>query len=156
MMHALKREQWLPVNLADAWNFFSTPRNLARITPPELGLVIQEPFDEQPIYPGQRITYTVRPLLGVPLKWISMIADVVDRRRFIDVQIQGPYAHWWHEHVFREGDGGVWMTDKVQYALPLGPLGRLTCGTFVRRRLEEIFDFRRDVLARLLPAARTI
>jgi ligand-binding SRPBCC domain-containing protein len=84
-----------------------------------------------------------------------MIADVVDRRRFIDVQIHGLTPLVARAH-FPEGNGGVWIIDRVQYALPLGPFGRMACGTFVRRRLEQIFDFRREVLEGLLPAARTI
>ena len=32
-VHCLRREQFLPISLDEAWPFFSTPRNLEAITP---------------------------------------------------------------------------------------------------------------------------
>jgi hypothetical protein len=34
------------------------------------------------------------------------------------------------------------MTDKVHYRIPLGLLGELANGLFVKKRLREIFEFR--------------
>lgn len=149
--HVLEREQFLPIGLDKAWSFFSSPRNLAVITPPEMGFVIRQPFDDRPAHAGQRITYTVRPVAGIPLTWVTLIAQVEAPFRFVDTQIKGPYAHWWHEHMFEAVEGGVRMRDRVEYALPLGPLGELAHGIFVRRRLKEIFDFRQRTLERLFP-----
>jgi ligand-binding SRPBCC domain-containing protein len=67
----------------EAWNFFSSPRNLAVITPPEMGFVIREPFDDKPTYAGQRITYTVKPLFGD-----SSDLDHTDRTGRCAVQIR--------------------------------------------------------------------
>jgi len=39
---------------------------------------------------------------------------------------------------------GVRMTDRVTYALPFGPLGDLTHALYIRRRLAQIFDYRRE------------
>jgi len=89
-LHVLEQEQVLPVTLEEAWSFFSTPRNLARITPPDMGFVIHEPFDDSPAHAGQRITYTVRPLFGIPLKWVTLIALAEGPYRFVDSQVQGP------------------------------------------------------------------
>ena len=36
------------------------------------------------------------------------------------------------------------MTDHVEYALPLGPLGRIAHALQVRRNVETIFDYRFD------------
>jgi hypothetical protein len=41
------------------------------------------------------------------------------------------------------------MRDRVEYAEPLGPLGRLANAPLVERRLDRIFDFRRDTIRRL-------
>lgn len=151
--YVLERSQLLPITLDEAWAFFSTPKNLARITPPDMGFVIREPFDNAPAHAGQRITYTVKPLLGIPLTWVTLIEDVQAPHRFVDTQLKGPYKRWWHLHTFEAVEGGVLMRDRVEYELPLGPLGDIAHGIFVKQRLEHIFAFRNKTLEQLFPGA---
>lgn len=151
--YVLEREQFLPISIEEAWKFFSTPRNLAVITPPEMGFVIRQPFDEKDAYAGQRITYTVKPVLGIPLTWVTLIEDVEAPYKFVDTQLKGPYTRWWHQHTFEPMDGGVMMRDRVEYELPLGPLGDLAHGIFVKRKLQGIFDYRTTTLERLFGPA---
>jgi ligand-binding SRPBCC domain-containing protein len=151
-VHLLEREQFLPVDVEEAWAFFSSPLNLARITPPDLGLVIRAPFDARPLHTGQRITYTVRPILGIPLTWVTLITTVERPYCFVDTQERGPYAHWRHTHTFTSLPGGTHIHDRVDYELPLGPIGRWVHSSFVRRRLAGIFDHRHQTLAGLFPA----
>lgn len=149
--HVLEREQFLPITLREAWAFFSTPRNLALITPPGMGFRIREPFEDKETYSGQRITYTVKPLGGIPMTWVTRIESVEAPRRFVDTQERGPYRRWWHEHTFEEVEGGVLMRDRIEYELPMGILGDLAHRVLVRERLRHIFDFRRHTLERLFP-----
>ncbi len=148
-MYVLRREQFLPISLSEAWAFFSAPRNLALITPPDMGFRIKEPFDDRATHTGQCITYTVRPLLRIPLTWVTRIESVDEPFRFVDTQLQGPYERWWHEHTFSEVENGVLMRDRVDYELPLGLLGDLAHAIFVKRRLKHIFDHRTRTLERL-------
>jgi ligand-binding SRPBCC domain-containing protein len=154
-LHFLTREQLLRTTLEEAWAFFSTPRNLARITPPDMGFVIREPFDDRPAHAGQLITYSVKPLLGVPLTWVTRIEEVEAPHRFVDTQLKGPYKRWWHEHTFEEVEGGVLMRDRVEYELPLGPLGEVVHDLVVKGRLKHIFDHRWAVLEVLFAPQRT-
>ncbi len=63
--------------------------------------------------------------------------------------MRGPYRHWHHEHLFTPaGGGGTLMRDRVDYDLPLGPLGGIAHALFVRRDLERIFDHRRLAVER--------
>ena len=94
------------------------------------------------MYPGQLIYYTVRPILGLPLKWTTEITQVEQPYMFIDEQRFGPYKLWHHQHLFEEVDGGVLMTDIVHYLLPLGPLGWLGRKLIVENQLNAIFDYR--------------
>lgn len=153
-VHVLERTQVLPIPIEQAWAFFSTPRNLARITPPELGLRIREPFDDRPAHDGQLIRYTVRPLLGIPLPWLTRIERVHAPWSFADTQLSGPYALWHHEHRFEEIPEGTRMHDRVEYALPLGMIGDLLHRPVVRGRLDRIFEFRRSALEELFPASQ--
>lgn len=139
----LKRVQKLPISAEKAWEFFSTPGNLKTITPDYMGFDIRsDPQFLKRIYPGQMIAYTVRPLLGIPLFWLTEITHVSEGQFFVDEQRVGPYALWHHQHHFQAIPGGVEMTDLVHYRLPLGFLGRIAHALFVRRQLEGIFDFR--------------
>ncbi len=151
--HVLERSQVLPLTLEQAWAFFSSPRNLVRITPPNMGFVIHEPFDDSPTHTGQRITYTVRPLLGFAVEWVTRIEDVNAPHRFVDTQEKGPYKLWHHTHTFMVTANGVQMHDRVVYELPFGPLGELAHALLVKRKLKAIFEFRRTTLERLFPVS---
>jgi ligand-binding SRPBCC domain-containing protein len=147
-MHQLKSVQRLPITLDEAWDFFSSPKNLKVMTPEELNLV---PTSELPdrMYPGQFIEYKVKPVLGIPMTWVTEITHVKDREFFVDEQRVGPYKIWHHQHHFREIDGGVEMTDIIDYLLPLGPIGVITEWLFVGGKIKEIFEFRHKKLVEL-------
>ncbi len=146
-VYTLERVQRLPISLEEAWAFFSSPLNLREITPPYMRFeVLSDAKWVGKMYPGQIITYTVRPLLGIPLFWMTEITHVREGEFFVDEQRVGPYALWHHQHHFKPIEGGVEMTDLVHYRLPLGILGDLAQRLFLRRQLEEIFDYRYRVL----------
>ncbi len=140
-VYTLKAKQVLPISLQEAWDFFSTPKNLQTITPDYLGFEITSELADH-MYAGQVITYKVRPLLGIPLFWMTEITHVAEGKHFIDEQRFGPYVLWHHQHHFKEVEGGVEMIDLVHYKLPLGFLGKIAHWLFVRKQLEGIFDYR--------------
>ena len=140
-MYQLKRTQFIKTDLKTAWDFFSSPGNLKKITPQYMGFDVKTALPEK-MYEGLMIEYTVKPLLGIPVNWITEIKTVKELEFFVDEQRKGPYKIWHHEHHFKEVDGGVEMTDIVSYELPLGILGRIMHPFVVQKKLEEIFDFR--------------
>lgn len=146
-VYTLERVQQLPISLEEAWTFFSAPANLKVITPPEMGFdILSGERWVKEMYPGQIIAYTVRPLWNIPMHWMTEITHVREKEYFIDEQRSGPYVLWHHQHHFRAVSGGVEMTDLLHYKLPLGWLGDLTHALFVKKRIEEIFNYRREVL----------
>lgn len=140
--YSLKTEQLLPCSLDDAWQFFSRPQNLANITPAHLGFNIVSTHHGEEMYAGQIIEYTVKPVLGIPLYWMTEITQVEKHRYFIDEQRFGPYTFWHHQHHFRAEAQGVFMTDIVHYRLPFWRLGSLAHSMFVKKQLKQIFDYR--------------
>ena len=145
----LKTEQFLPVSVAEAWEFFSSPKNLSVITPPSLDFVVLTNLGDEEIYPGMMIDYTVRPLFGFSVKWRTEITNVDKPHSFTDRQVEGPYALWEHKHYFIEKDKGVLVIDHVQYRLPFGIIGVISHPLMVRKKLKEIFDFRRETLKKI-------
>lgn len=148
-MHQYKTEQWLPISLQEAWNFFSSPKNLTLITPPELGFKILTQLNGEEIYEGMKIDYKVKPLLGIPVHWRTEICRVQKEKLFTDRQEIGPYKVWEHTHYFIEQNGGTLMKDEVNYLLPFGAIGRMTHSILVKKKIENIFHFRRNILKKL-------
>ena len=140
-MYQLKRTQFIKVDIKTCWDFFSSPTNLKVITPSYMGFEVKTEVPEK-MYEGLMIAYTVRPLLGIPMSWITEIKTVKENEFFVDEQRQGPYTIWHHEHHFKAVEGGVEMTDIVSYVIPLGFLGKMAHPILVRKQLEEIFAYR--------------
>ncbi len=151
-IYTLERSQEVAAPLGELWSFFSNPENLALITPPWLGFKIISGAGGE-IHEGMIIKYSVSPLLGIPLTWVTEITEVEEPGRFVDEQRRGPYSLWRHEHIFKEEDGVTVVKDIVNYALPLGPLGRIINTIDTKKRLGSIFDFRQDYVERKFGAA---
>ncbi len=151
MTHVLERVQVVPGRLDAVFAFHTDPYNLEALTPPWLRFRVTRSTDER-VRHGTRIQYKMR-LHGIPLGWSSEISEFVDGVMFADRMLTGPYRHWYHTHRFRQVAVGVEIRDRVEYALPLGPLGRATHSLIVRGQLERIFDFRADALERLMRPA---
>jgi ligand-binding SRPBCC domain-containing protein len=149
MVHHLEATQIIPATVKAAWDFFSNPRNLARITPPELDFTILTALPER-IYEGMMIEYRVRPLLGIPARWVTEITHVEAGKFFVDEQRIGPYRIWHHEHRFTPLEGGrIEIADRVTYVLPFSPLGDLVHPILVKPQLAKIFAFRERAVAEL-------
>lgn len=144
-VYKLERKQPLSITIEEAWDFFSNPNNLLKITPDYMDFKIIHGV-EKGMYAGQIIEYRVKPMFGIPITWVTEIKHVDYRKQFVDEQRFGPYSFWHHKHFFEETDSGVLMTDLVHYKLPLGPLGRIAHWLFVKRQLNDIFDYRFKVL----------
>ncbi len=144
--YVLRRQQIVKLSPEKAWDFFSSPKNLEKITPQELSFNITDISLDRKCYPGQMISYTVKPILGIPLKWVTEITHVKEPHFFVDEQRVGPYSMWHHEHHFRQVEDGIEMTDIVHYKLPLGILGRIAHRLFVKKQLNQIFDYRMQAM----------
>jgi ligand-binding SRPBCC domain-containing protein len=141
-VYSLKTVQKIPISLDEAWDFFSSPANLQKITPDNLGFKIISQHHGTQMYAGQVIEYKVSPVLGIPIYWMTEITHVQHKQFFVDEQRFGPYSLWHHQHHFKQIDGGVEMTDIVHYKLPLWFLGDIANALFVKKQLQGIFDFR--------------
>jgi ligand-binding SRPBCC domain-containing protein len=148
--YQFRSKQFLPITINEAWEFFSNPNNLTKITPPWLNFEVTSKLDSK-MYAGMIITYLVRPLLNIPTTWVTEITHVREPNYFVDEQRFGPYKLWHHQHHFKETDNGIEMTDIVSYALPLDPLSRPINSLLVEKKVKGIFKFREKKLEELFP-----
>ncbi len=149
-MQVLRSEQFLPITLDHAWNFFSNPANLNAITPDDLVFNITSTLPET-MYEGLFITYRLAPVLNIPIDWVTEITHIKDKVFFVDEQRKGPYNIWHHEHHFISVDGGVLMTDILHYDIGKSILGTIAGKLFVDKKVKEIFTFRYNKLTTLFP-----
>ncbi|WP_372774566.1 SRPBCC family protein [Mangrovibacterium sp.] len=147
-IYTLETKLTLPISVDEAWEFFSSPENLCRMTPKHMNFRITSGKPES-MYRGQIISYQLSPIPGIRTNWVTEITQVDEQKYFVDEQRFGPYSMWHHEHRFIETSEGVLMTDKVSYKLPFGFLGRFSHAVFVKKQLMHIFSFRSQVLSSL-------
>ncbi len=142
----LERSQLGPAPRDQVFGFFADAHNLEAITPGFLRFHVLTP---RPIRmeAGALIDYRLS-LYGIGFRWRTRIDVWEPGVRFVDVQLSGPYRTWRHTHGFEDAPGGgTRVSDRVEYQLPLGPLGSLAHALFVERALRRIFDHRRERIA---------
>ena len=133
---------------SEVFHFFADAHNLQALTPPWLKFEVLTPA---PIVmrSGTLIDYRIT-VHGLPVRWRTEIVEWDPPRRFVDVQLSGPYTLWHHTHTFEEQDGGSLCLDRVRYR-PRG--GALIHWLFVGRDVERIFQYRQQRLRELFVSA---
>ena len=145
-IYTLTSEQILPISLEKAWDFFTIPTNLDKITPKEMDFKITNNPPSK-TYKGQIITYKIGILPLIKSNWITEITHLEDHQFFVDEQRFGPYAMWHHEHHFEQIEAGkVKMTDIVNFKMPFGIFGDLFGGALVKNKVRFIFESRFTIL----------
>lgn len=148
-IYQYKTSQKLNISKNNAWEFFSNPANLSKITPPWLGFQVTSSLPEK-MYAGLIITYSVKPVLNIAQTWVTEITHVNEPNYFVDEQRFGPYRMWHHEHIFKEtSDGKIVMEDIISYAIPFGIFGRIANKFIVSKKISEIFAFRKQILEKM-------
>lgn len=150
-MNRLIFEQFLPISVENAWDFFATPTNLNKITPEEMAFKVTSELPEK-MYEGLIITYKITPVLNIPLTWVTEITEIKEPLYFIDEQRKGPYKTWHHEHHFKKVDGGVIMKDILDYEVGKSIFGWVAEKLFVNKKVQKIFSFREQMLKKLFLA----
>ena len=147
-IYTLTSEQHLPVSIEVAWDFFSKPSNLQKITPEHMGFQITS-GDIAKMHPGQIITYKVGVFPMIKSNWVTEITYVDEKHFFVDEQRFGPYKMWHHEHHFEQVGDGVVIKDKVSYKVPFGFLGKIAHAVFIKSQLLNIFNHRTLVINKM-------
>ena len=143
----------------DVWEFHSTEKGLVALTPDFMNIRIEdvrgsdgEP-DPDVLDAGSVVESSIRPLnIGPRQQWVS---DIVAREEsggsayFRDVMVEGPFPEWTHTHMFYADNGATIVRDKVEYELPLGPVGRAV-GPLGVVGLDPMFRYRHRETKKLL------
>ena len=146
-VYEITTKQIIDRPITEVFDFFSRAENLSVVTPEKLGFQILTPTPIK-MDKGTIIDYTIR-LMGLRVRWRSLITAYEHLYSFTDEQIKGPYSFWHHTHDFRQTNNGVEITDRVRYVVPFGLLGRITNWLWIQHDLKQIFEYRRSVINEL-------
>nr|MBC7612361.1 SRPBCC family protein [Pseudopedobacter sp.] len=135
--------------LKEVFEFFSNAENLNILTPVNLSFKILTSLPIQ-MHKGVQINYQLK-FKGIPFKWKTLIVDWEPPFKFVDEQINGPFAKWEHIHLFEARDGKTLMTDKLIYRSKGGFLANVIHFLFVDKDVKQIFEYRKMRLNELFP-----
>ena len=139
-------QQWIPKDKNVVFDFFSSVKNLEKITPPWLKFEwIASPPSK--IQQGSEIDYKIC-IYGVNIKTRTKIVSYNPPKLLVDEKLKGPFRRWRHTHYFQSLAEGTLVTDHVNYELPykLNLLG----GSFAQSDIKKIFDYRKHKVLDLL------
>lgn len=142
----LETEHIIKAELEKVWDFFSSPHNLGKITPPEMKFRITGTDIEKKSYPGQIITYSVNPFRLLKVNWVTEITHLTEYMSFTDEQRQGPYKLWHHRHFFRGENNMTIMNDIVTFKVHGGLIGRLFSRLIIEPKVVNIFRYRSSMI----------
>lgn len=145
--YLLKTYQTVPLPREVVFTYFESPRNLFDITPDWLAFNMNLPETGENVFEGAEFDYHIR-WLGMKLKWKSRITRYVPPHYFTDIQVNGPFQHWEHFHIFKEANGSTIMRDLVKYIVPFGVIGTLTHKWLIQSQLADIFCYRAEKIHR--------
>lgn len=147
-MYRLRNTQKLPISLDEAWEFLSNPNQLENITTDELSFQKLHNTPDK-MYEGMLMQLRLKPFLKIQLDWLTEITHIKEKEYFIDEQRLGPFRFWHHEHRVLPIEGGVEIQDTVHYVMPFSILGRFVHWLFLRKQLENIFNFREEAIEKV-------
>lgn len=98
---------------------------------------------------GETVTFEATHFL-VRQRLTSKITEFERPNRFTDEMQSGAFKRLRHTHMFIAQDGGTLLVDSLDFASPMGILGRLVDFLILGRYMERFIMYRNEQLKRLL------
>ena len=152
-MFLFEQVQHITAPMDKVWPFFANPKNLALLTPSDMKFRILDQLPDE-IENGLVVRFKVN-VLGIPVNWTSLIQRTTEPGYFNDLQVEGPFNFWYHQHYFKEVEGGVEVKDRLYYLPPFGFIGKLFHPLIVKRKLIETFEYRYHKINELFGNAKS-
>lgn len=129
----------IPTTMAQMIAFHEDRRAVAKLTPPPIFVRVHR-NDLISLTDGE-VEITL--WFGLfPVRWIARHEPGPTETSFADRQIRGPLESWRHEHIFRQLEGGIELTDRVTYEHERGKWGIFTRLFFNGFMLRFLFIYR--------------
>lgn len=123
--------------------FHERPDALSLLVPPWEKVTVEVPPASLAV--GTRVVL-LNHIGPIKLRWVAEHSAYDPPRSFQDIQMSGPFAKWVHTHrVIPDSATTCILRDEIEYELPLGLLGRVFGGAFVRSKIDRMFSYRHAV-----------
>ncbi len=132
----------MPCSALELFAWHASSGGFGRLAPPwqKLEVLREDPGLEA----GKRIELKMGTPIGMR-RWLARHVACEEGKGFSDVQEEGPFKSWRHDHTFEQrDDGSCGLVDSIEYSLPLGGLGE----SYVSTQLEKSFSYRHWVTRR--------
>ena len=139
-MYYFERSVLIKCPIEKAFAFHSDTNNLTKISPSSVKVKILK--IDLPLKLNSVVELIVTQFGFFKSHWKVRLAEFEEYSIIGDLQEKGPFKYWYHRHCFEEENGFTKMTDKLEYDLPMGILGRIAHLLFVRKMIEKQFEFR--------------
>ena len=131
-----------------AYEFLLRPENIAKISPPELGLAFTKAPEILDL--GSEFEFKVQ-AYGHVLTMVHKITELVPLRQITETQVKGFFGQWIHTHSFHTNDQGqVSVADRIEFKPPGGMLGLLVSANKILDQLDEGYHYRHQQMQKLL------
>lgn len=131
--------------------FHAAPGAFARLTPPPIIVQVHHNRLEDLIAGDVEFTLWMGP---IPVRWHAQHLPGINATSFVDFQVSGPVAYWYHEHIISDVPEGVELRDRIQIAHKPGLAGILSRLVFDGLPLRFLFIYR-HIRTRLALASRS-
>jgi ligand-binding SRPBCC domain-containing protein len=129
--------------LAEVFAFFSSPRNLAMLAPPELNLeLLSAPAilecGATLVWKGRR--------WGISQRIVQRVTAYDIEKQIVMEQTEGPLRRWIHAHQFGAFPAGTQLLETIDFEPPTGLLGRLVTADAILKDLSRLYEYRKTRL----------
>jgi ligand-binding SRPBCC domain-containing protein len=125
--------------LQDLFAFFSKPKNLVQLAPPDLSLELMTGPDIMAV--GARIVWKGK-RWGISQQIIQEVATFDHEKLIALEQKQGPFAKWLHAHHFEASPAGTRIVERIDFEPPKGMLGFMITAKTINSDLDKLLAFR--------------
>jgi uncharacterized protein len=157
MAQIFSKSLTLPINAQACFEWHERQGAFERLSPPWDPVEILHKDDH--IKDDARVSLKVKVLPGIRTKLEVLHQNYRAGISFEDRQIKGPFTEWVHTHHMQDlsphlntsqADIGnqeqCMLTDSIRYRLPFGALGQWGGGEMVKARLNQLFNYRHQVM----------
>jgi hypothetical protein len=128
----------IPAPLEKVWALYADVNTINTISP-FFARVNFERVD-LPLCTGSEIVFVGK--YPPYLRWHAKIEAFVPNSHFVDVQIEGPFAEWRHEHIFKAHGETTEMIDQLTFCMKGGRVLNILSASLVKLLLWVYFSYR--------------
>ena len=127
------------------YEFHENPENMRLIAPTTL--TVQEITCQKQAKAGETFRIRARQF-GLPIRWTGQWEKAEAPSVLVDTALSSPFAIWRHSHIFSAHPEGSLLTDRVEYLLKGGLVGRLVSRWILPLLFAGMFRSRHDATRR--------